>query len=74
MTEQFTEQEIEDAAWAAKKHEAIRRDLSILERQACCLEDDPIEIPDEDILARVLLEDRERYIRGLKIQAALPRS
>lgn len=61
----MTEQEL--MAWATKKHEDIRRDLTILERQACCLADDPIEIPDEDILARIPLEDREQYIHGLKL-------
>lgn len=70
----FTAQEIEDAAWAVKKQKNIRRDLTILERQRCRLFDDPIKIPDEDIFSRVPLEERERYIRGLNIQAALPRS
>jgi hypothetical protein len=54
MTRQFSEQEQTEAKWAMKLGIAIRQDARALERKR--------NLSEQDVLARVSEQDKERYL------------
>lgn len=60
-TRQFTAQEIEDAKWAVELGIETRQHARMVERLR--------NLSDQDVLDRIPVEDKERFIRGKALYA-----